>query len=122
MNAWRVLAEKALAEELRRLAATPPGNRNHTLYAATKRLFEGPLSRLVEDGPNRIATGLHNAALKAGLPDEEIRRTMASAFTGTTAHAATLPADERLGLLLASPFLDEQWRAAVAAGEVLADV
>ncbi|WP_156425448.1 MULTISPECIES: hypothetical protein [unclassified Mycobacterium] len=76
-------AEKALRDEITAVQTAPEGTRNHTLNRAAFNL-----SSFVDAGAldaQQVEAALTNAARSAGLPDTEIRATLASARRGSAA-------------------------------------
>lgn len=86
----RRYAEKALRAECDLVAFAANGTRNHTLNKAAFNI-----ARFITDGiltPEEVNTELTIAAQAAGLPDAEIRTTMASANRGAEAKPHDKPA------------------------------
>jgi hypothetical protein len=77
--AGRAYALAALREETRRVAAAYPGTRNDTLNRAAFSLGQLVAAGLLPPLP--VLTALADAAARAGLPEEEARRTIRSGFT-----------------------------------------
>lgn len=77
--------EKILDEELPRLMASVPGERNHTLNDVAFRLFSIVKGGQLAEGSTRDA--IQNAALAVGLEPNEVAKTMDSAWTASTPRA-----------------------------------
>jgi len=72
----RAYALAAFREETRRVAQAPVGTRNDTLNRAAFSLGQLVAAGLIPPLP--VMTGLADAAARAGLPDDEARRTIRS--------------------------------------------
>lgn len=87
---YTAYAKTALDRELATLAAAQPGNRNNTLNQCGLKLAE--LAKANVLNWQDVSTRLTLTAQGAGLTDQEIAATLASAYKGASARALPAPA------------------------------
>jgi len=85
----RRYAEKALEDEARIMSGASEGDRNTQLNASTFKLAQFTAAGDLEEG--EVILALSEAASRAGLPEEEARRTIASALKAGRQHPREIP-------------------------------